>query len=94
MSERENRVNSADSSLPDSFVALLVFTGLLSVCTTFFFRCDVRALEYTLVGAVACVVGIGLMTTLLLEYPFSGSVSVSSAVYSQGYLGHIVATYR
>jgi hypothetical protein len=93
VAERENRVNSADASLPGAFVSLLLFTGLLSICTTFFFRCDVRGLEYTLVAAVAAVVGVGLLTTLLLEYPFSGSVSIPSTVYSQGYLGHIVALY-
>ena len=36
-------------------------------------------------------VWIVLLTTLLLEYPFSGSVSVSSDPYSQGVLGQLLA---
>jgi len=32
-------------------------------------------MEVILVGAVATVVGAGLLTILLLEYPFSGSIA-------------------
>ena len=91
---RENRVNDADSSLPTAFVVLIFLTGILSVFTALFIKTDVTFLEYLLVGNVAAVVGIGWLTVVLLEYPFSGSVSVSSAVYTQGYLGHLVSLYH
>lgn len=94
LEDRESRVNDSDSSLPLAFFVLLLFTGVLSVVVTLFITTDHHWLEYALVAAVASIVGIGWLTVLLLEYPFSGSVAVSSSVFSQGYLGQLVALYN
>jgi hypothetical protein len=42
---------------------------------------------------VAIVIGAGLLTVLILQYPFSGSITVSSAVFHQGALGQLLAKY-
>ncbi len=92
--DRENRVNSADGALPLAFLLLIVFTGVLRILTILLITADRRVVEALLVGAVAAVVGVGWLTVLLLEYPFSGSLSVSSGAYAHGLLAHLVALYR
>jgi hypothetical protein len=44
--------------------------------------------------SLAAVVGLALATVLILEYPFSGSIAVSSNPLVQGSLGLIVEQYR
>jgi hypothetical protein len=39
------------------------------------------------------VVGAGLLTILLLEYPFSGSVAVSSEPFTKGVLQTLLQQY-
>jgi uncharacterized protein (DUF983 family) len=92
--DHRDRVHAANTTLPAAIVMLLVLTALLSIGTTLLFRADTRGLEMTMVLAVAVVVAAGLATTLLLEYPFSGSLAVSQKSYSQGYLGQILVQYR
>jgi hypothetical protein len=91
VSQRRSRFSAADSSLPSAFVALLLLTALLTVGVTYFLKSDHRSVEVVLVGAVSVVVAAGLLTILLLEYPFSGSVSVSSDPFTQGVLGHLLS---
>ena len=89
--ERRSRLSAADSTLPSSFVALLLLTAGLTVLVSFFLSSGHLAVELVLVGAVSIVVAAGLLTILLLEYPFSGSVSVSSDPFLQGVLGDLLA---
>jgi hypothetical protein len=88
--ERRSRLSAADSTLPSSFVALLLLTAGLTVLVSYFLSSGHLAVELVLVGAVSIVVAAGLLTILLLEYPFSGSVSVSSDPYTQGVLGQLL----
>ena len=44
-----------------------------------------------MVSCVALVVGAGLLTVALLEYPFSGSVSVTSYPLTHGSLAGLLA---
>ena len=94
VAERRSRVSAADSSLPGAFIGLLLLTAALSVGITWFLRVDVAAMEVILVGAVALVVGAGLLTILLLEYPFSGSIAVSSDPFTRGVLSTLLAHYH
>jgi hypothetical protein len=90
VSQRRSRFSAAESSLPGAFVALLLLTAFLTIVVTYFLKSDNLAVELVLVGAVSVVVAAGLLTILLLEYPFSGSVSVSSDPFTQGVLGHLL----
>jgi hypothetical protein len=85
--ERRTLINAA---LPRAFATLIILTAVLSVVTTFFVVTESKALEVVLVSAVAIIVGTGLLTVLLLEYPFSGSVAVSSKPYVEGVLRCVV----
>jgi hypothetical protein len=93
VAERRNRISAADSSLPNTFKGLLLLTAFLSVGILLFLPVDVLAMEIVLVGAAAVVVGSGLFTIILLEYPFSGSVAVSSDPLTHGALRAILAQY-
>jgi ABC-type multidrug transport system fused ATPase/permease subunit len=90
---RRNRIDEANSSLPSSLVALIMLTGGVSILITLFLRMDARAMEILIVGSVAAVVGAGLLTILLLEYPFSGSVAVTPDVFENGVLGQLLKLY-
>lgn len=93
VAERRNRISEANSSLPNAFWSLLLITAFASIAITFFLKVDNPAMEYVLVGAVALVVGAGLMTVLLLEYPFSGSIAVSSEAFTHGALAGLLVQY-
>ena len=83
---RNKRLAAATASLPEAFWVLIILTAVVGLGTTFFLKVETLGLEALMVVAVAVVIGVGIMTTLLLEYPFSGSVSVSSGPFSQGAL--------
>ena len=89
---RRNRIAASNSALPDSFtVLLLLLTAGISILTTYFLRTHKPGLDVTLVVMVSVVVGAGLLTVVLLEYPFSGSVSVSSDPFVHGTLARLLA---
>lgn len=90
VTHRRERRTLINATLPRAFATLIILTAILSVVTTFFVVTDSRALEVVLVSAVAIIVGAGLLTVLLLEYPFSGSVAVSSQPYVEGVLRCVV----
>lgn len=88
---RRDRIAAADSSLPRSFTALLLLTAFVSILMTFFLRTHKLALDVLMVCGVSLVVAAGLLTVALLEYPFSGSVSVSSDPFTHGTLALLLA---
>lgn len=93
VAERRTRISTADAALPKALVGLLLLTAALSIAITWFLKLEARATEIVLVGAVAMVVGAGLLTILLLEYPFSGSVAVSSEPFTKGVLQTLLQQY-
>jgi len=93
VAERRTRVSAADASLPNALVGLLILTAALSIAITWFLKVDAVGTEIVLVGAVAMVVGAGLLTILLLEYPFSGSVAVSAEPFTKGVLHTLLQRY-
>jgi protein-S-isoprenylcysteine O-methyltransferase Ste14 len=90
LTQRRTRLEAVNDALPDAFAILLVLTAAVSIFTTFFLSTENRGLEVILVSSVAIIVGAGLLTVLLLQYPFSGSVAVSSDPFTQGALAQLV----
>lgn len=86
VTQRRARLERVDTALPIAFSALLFLSALVSIMTTFFLSTENRRLEVVLVACVAVIVGAGMLTVLLLQYPFSGSVAVSSHPFVSGYL--------
>ena len=90
VTHRRARRAEINAALPKSFATLIILTAILSIVTTFFVATESKALEVVLVSCVAIIVGAGLLTVLLLQYPFSGSVAVSSEPFVQGVLRCLV----
>jgi hypothetical protein len=89
VSQRRDRLAAADSALPVAFWTLILLTAVTSLAITSLIKTHSRGLEIVLVSAIAIVIGVGLLTTLLLEYPFSGSIAVSSSPFGEGALAHL-----
>ena len=47
------------------------------------------ALDIALIVAVAIVVSAGLLTALILQYPYSGGIAVNSDAFARGSLTHL-----
>ena len=90
VTHRRERHAEMNAALPKAFLTLIILTAIVSIVTTFFVTTKSGALEVVLVASVAIIVGAGLLTVFLLQYPFSGSVAVSSQPYVDGILGCVV----
>jgi hypothetical protein len=77
VAERSDRVSSADSAVPAPLDGLLLVLAAMSLGTTLFLKTHHPGLDVILVLAVSIIIGLGLVTVLILEYPFSGSIAVS-----------------
>jgi hypothetical protein len=87
--QRRDRLAASDSALPVAFWVLILLTAFASLAMTILIKAHSFALEVAMVTAVAVVIGVGLLTTLLLEYPFSGSIAVSSSPFVEGSLAQL-----
>ncbi len=94
VSQRQSRVAAAESSVPGTLVALVLVLGVMSIGTSVFLKTHHPGLDLILVVSLAAVVGLALATVLILEYPFSGSIAVSSDPLTHGPLGQLVQQYR
>jgi hypothetical protein len=83
VAERNARVTSADSFVPGALKLLLFVLAAVSLITTLFLKTHHPGLDGVLVVSVAVIIGLGLVTALILQYPFSGSIAVSSAPFGQ-----------
>jgi uncharacterized membrane protein YwzB len=88
--ERENRVAKAGTSIPPPLMGLLIFLAIATVLVTLFINTGHRGLDLALVIAVAIVVSAGFVTALILQYPYSGTIAVSSDAFTRGSLTHLV----
>jgi hypothetical protein len=93
VSQRHSRVTAAETSVPGVLVALLLALAVLSIGTSLFLKTHHPGLDLILVVSLAAVVGLALATVLILEYPFSGSVAVSSDPLVHGPLEQLVKQY-
>ncbi len=87
--EEQQFTSDGSSALPGAFAALLVATGLLTLCGTFVLVTQSIVFENMLSSVIAAVIGMGWLTVAILEYPFSGSVAVSTAAFTHGYLSSL-----
>jgi hypothetical protein len=80
--ERQKRVEAAESSIPAPLLALIVVSALMLLGTSVLIKTHHRDVDVALVVSVAVIVGIGLFTALILQYPFSGSIAVGSGPFA------------
>lgn len=83
---RRERLNDAEGGIPTTFEILLVGGAVLVLAFTFLFGVRSRRLHAAMAVAVAVLLGFNLLVALVLDFPFSGQVSVSNAPYTQGAL--------
>ena len=84
--ERQKRLQAAETSIPGPLGAMILITALVTLAITLLLKTHHPAADIALVVSVAVIIAAGLLTALILEYPFSGSIAVSSAPF-----GHVAA---
>lgn len=92
--ERENRIAKAGTSIPPPLLGLLIFLAIATIAVTLLIKTGHAVLDMVLIVAVAVVVSAGLLTALILQYPYSGGIAVSSDAFARGSLTHVVPLIR
>jgi hypothetical protein len=92
--ERENRVAKAGTSIPVPLLALLIFLAITTIAVILLVDTPHRGVDIALIVVVAVVVAAGLLTALILQYPYSGSIAVQSDPFAHGSLTEIRALVR
>ena len=60
---------------------------VVAVCsTTFYFKPFGEGIQVAMIGAAAALVGTAMLVALVLDYPYSGGVAVSSAPFKESAL--------
>jgi hypothetical protein len=80
--ERQKRIESAETSIPGPLLGLMIITALVTLATTVLIKTHHAGVDIALVVSVGMIVGAGIFTALILEYPFSGSIAVSSSPFA------------
>jgi hypothetical protein len=87
---RRDRISAADHAIPDVLLWLVLFGGVCFVATSFGFSAGKDDLLLTMMVLVAALTGAGLLVVTLFDYPFSGSLGVSSAAFHEGVLQGLI----
>ena len=78
---RRTRLDDANLSLPPLFAVMLVFGAILALSTTYYFKPFGEGIQIAMIGATSVLVGTAMFVALGLDYPYSGSIAVSSAPF-------------
>jgi hypothetical protein len=81
--ERQKRIEAAESSIPGPLVALILVSGIVLLGTAVLIKTHRPAVDVALLVSVAVIIGVGVFTTVILEFPFSGSIAVSSRPFAR-----------
>lgn len=79
---RRTRLDDANAALPLVFQVMLLLGAVLALSTTFYFKPFGERLQIAMIGAASILVGTAMLVALMLDYPYSGSISVSSAPFN------------
>jgi Protein of unknown function (DUF4239) len=78
---RRTRLDDANLSLPPVFQIMLLLGAILALSTTFYFKPFGEGIQIAMIGAAASLIGTAMLVALMLDYPYSGSIAVSSAPF-------------
>jgi hypothetical protein len=78
---RRVRLDDANLSLPVVFQVLLELGAVLALSTTFYFKPFGEGVQVAMIGAASALIGTAMLVALVLDYPYSGSIAVSSAPF-------------
>jgi hypothetical protein len=93
VSERESRLDAAETSIPKPLLYLLILLAVLTIAVTLLIVTHNRAVDVAIIVIVVIVISSGLLTAEILQYPFSGSIAVSSKPFNSPALSQLVKTY-
>jgi hypothetical protein len=79
---RRTRLDDANIALPDVFQVMLVLGAILALSTTFYFKPFGERIQIAMIGLAATLVGTAMLVALMLDFPYSGSIAVSSQPFS------------
>lgn len=91
LAERENRVAKAETQIPAPLLGLLIFLAIVTIAVSFLIRTNRRSVDITLVVVVAVIIASGMLTALILQYPYSGAIAVKSDPFVEGPLARLRA---
>jgi hypothetical protein len=89
LGERENRVAKAETEIPAPLLGLLIFLAIVTIAVSFLIRTNRRSVDITLIVVVAVIIASGMLTALILQYPYSGAIAVKSDPLVEGPLAHL-----
>jgi hypothetical protein len=84
---RRDRLTAGSEQLPGVFQVLLVGGGVVMVLFLYFFGSRNFGAHLAMVAGVSGVLAFSLLLTLILAYPFSGQIAVSSNPFRLGIVG-------
>jgi hypothetical protein len=93
VSEREARLDAAETTIPRPLLVLMVLFAILTLALTLLIQTHYLPLDVGIVVAIAVVVSAGLLTAVILQYPFSGSIAVTSDPFNSGVLADLAKMY-
>lgn len=79
---RRTRLDDANIALPTVFQVMLLLGACLALSTTFYFKPFGERIQIVMIGAAAVLVGTAMLVALMLDFPYSGSIAVSSAPFN------------
>lgn len=88
---RRDRIDVAQKHLPWPLLALLFAGAAVFTLNMFMFYAAKDSILVVMVILLAALAGAGLYACVVLDYPFSGSLAISNAVFHQGALGGLVS---
>jgi Protein of unknown function (DUF4239) len=83
---RRARLDDANIALPSFFQVLLLVGAVIALSTTFYFKPFGEGIQVFMIGAASAMVGLAMLVALMLDYPYSGSIAVSSAPFREATL--------
>jgi uncharacterized protein DUF4239 len=81
VSARRVRLDDSNLSLPVVFQILLLLGAVLAISTTFYFKPFGERIQVAMIGAASALIGTAMLVALVLDYPYSGDIAVSSAPF-------------
>lgn len=87
---RRDRLDASKEHIPTPLLVLLFMGAIVFLLTMFAFSAARDSLLLSLIVLLAAVVGAGLFATVVLNYPFTGSLAVSPDPFFEGALKGLV----
>jgi len=81
VTSRRVRLDDANLSLPVVFQVLLLLGAVLAISTTFYFKPFGERIQVAMIGAASALIGTAMLVALILDFPYSGAIAVSSAPF-------------